>query len=375
MQKGDAHRAADLYKQIAATGRADASIWLGLATACGKSGDDATKIEAIDKVLALDPTNIQALILKGDHYLGAGDSRAAVSFYKAALKRVSPRDKFPPAIIAELRRAQQACEDYAKQYEAHLLSALTAHGFDPERSAARFAQCIDLMLGKKNIYYQQPQHFYYPELPQIQFYDRGMFPWLDAIEAATDEIRAELIEILQMPETFSPYVESYQNRPNIDASGLTGNTDWSAFFLCKNGQILPEHATRCPKTMEALKDAPLDRIPGRTPSILFSQLRPGTKIPPHTGMLNTRLICHLPLIVPEKCGFRVGNQTREWVEGKAWLFDDTIEHEAWNGSDKLRVVLIFDVWRPELSEDERRLVTAMIEAIDAYSGQKQLWRE
>ena len=67
-------------------------------------------------------------------------------------------------------------------------------------------------------------------------------------------------------------------------------------------------------------------------------------------MLNTRLICHLPLIVPPGCGFRVGNETREWEEGKLLIFDDTIEHEAWNESDQDRVVLIFDIWRPELSE-------------------------
>jgi len=230
------------------------------------------------------------------------------------------------------------------------------------------------MTGKKRIYYQQPQHYYFPELPQIQFYERAMFPWLDTVEAATEDIRAELLGVLQQPNAFTPYVESHQNRPNIDATGTIDNPDWSAFFLWKNGEIVPENAARCPRTLEALKDVPFCRIAGRSPSILFSLLRPGAKIPPHTGMINTRLICHLPLIVPGQCRFRVGNDTRDWVEGKAWLFDDTIEHEAWNGSDKLRVVLIFDVWRPELTEEERRLVAAMIEAVDAFGGPRQQWQ-
>ena len=92
---------------------------------------------------------------------------------------------------------------------------------------------------------------------------------------------------------------------------------------------------------------------------MFSLLRPGARITPHTGVHNARLICHLPLIVPPGCGFRVGNEIREWEEGKLIIFDDTIEHEAWNEGTADRVVLIFDVWRPELSDQERREVAAL----------------
>ena len=88
-------------------------------------------------------------------------------------------------------------------------------------------------------------------------------------------------------------------------------------------------------------------------------------------MLNTRLICHLPIIVPENCGaLRVGNQTRTWQEGKALIFDDSVEHEAWNNSNEERVVLLFDIWRPELTEDERRLITDMLVAVEEYSEQQ-----
>ncbi|MGH8196396.1 MAG: aspartyl/asparaginyl beta-hydroxylase domain-containing protein [Woeseiaceae bacterium] len=89
---------------------------------------------------------------------------------------------------------------------------------------------------------------------------------------------------------------------------------------------------------------------------------------PHNGFLNSRLICHLPLIVPPGCHFRVGNEERRWERGKAWVFDDTIEHEAWNSSDETRVILIFDIWRPELSDEERNLVTALMQAVDSYAG-------
>jgi aspartyl/asparaginyl beta-hydroxylase (cupin superfamily) len=81
-----------------------------------------------------------------------------------------------------------------------------------------------------------------------------------------------------------------------------------------------------------------------------------------------RLVCHLPLIIPEGCKFRVGNDVREWVPGKAWVFDDTIDHEAWNNSDKPRAVLIFDIWNPHLTPAERAMVTALSTASKAFSG-------
>jgi aspartate beta-hydroxylase len=120
-------------------------------------------------------------------------------------------------------------------------------------------------------------------------------------------------------------------------------------------------------------DIPLAVVKNRSPSVLFSLLRPGARIPPHTGLVNTRLICHLPLLVPPACGFRVGNDIRAPVEGKAWVFDDTIEHEAWNDSGRTRVILLFETWRPELSDEERALVSTMFSAIDEYSGRKPEW--
>ena len=101
---------------------------------------------------------------------------------------------------------------------------------------------------------------------------------------------------------------------------------------------------------------------------LFSLLLPGTHIPPHHGMLNTRAIVHLPLIVPPGCRLRVGNHERAVEAGRAMIFDDSMLHEAWNDSDATRVVLLFEVWRPELREAERAALTTMFEAIGTYGG-------
>jgi aspartyl/asparaginyl beta-hydroxylase (cupin superfamily) len=154
---------------------------------------------------------------------------------------------------------------------------------------------------------------------------------------------------------------------------MLNNPAWSAYYLWKNGQPVAANVARFPNTMRALRDVPLCHVSQRSPSILFSLLQPGAHIPPHNGLVNTRLVCHLPIIVPGPSRFRVGNETREWREGQAWLFDDTMEHEAWNDSDRARVVLLFDVWRPELSDEERRLVAGLFEAIDAYNGTAPDW--
>jgi aspartyl/asparaginyl beta-hydroxylase (cupin superfamily) len=92
---------------------------------------------------------------------------------------------------------------------------------------------------------------------------------------------------------------------------------------------------------------------------MFSILQPRTRIPPHTGFSNVRSTVHLPLVVPEGCGFRVGGETREWRPGHAWAFDDTIEHEAWNDSDRPRAILILDVWNPLLTDVEQAAVRSM----------------
>ena len=369
LRKGDARKARESFERIVAAGQADASAYLGLAYACTGLEDRPAALAAVDHALALEPRNLRALIMKADHLAAAGDARAASSFYRAAVNIAPPADQLPADLRNELERAQAMCGRYAAQFSAYLRERLLARGLVERRSTGRFRDSLDILTGGKTIYFQEPRQYFFPGLPQIQFYDRDDFPWLDEVEAATADIRAELIEILKQESAFKPYVEGNPRLPQTDPQGMLNNPEWSAFYLWKNGAIVPENAARCPKTLSALADVPLARVRNRSPSILFSLLRPGARIPPHTGEVNTRLICHLPLIVPPNCSFRVGNDTRATVEGRAWVFDDTIEHEAWNGSDLTRVILLFEIWRPELTVEERGLVSAMFEAIDAYNDE------
>jgi aspartyl/asparaginyl beta-hydroxylase (cupin superfamily) len=159
---------------------------------------------------------------------------------------------------------------------------------------------------------------------------------------------------------FVPYIQYDEHLPLAQWRPLNRNPDWTAIHLWRNGELVDANARHCPRTLELLEKLPQPTIGGSGPNAMFSLLAPNTAIPPHVGVNNARLVCHLSLVVPEDCWFRVGAETRYWKRGEAFVFDDTIEHEALNPSDELRVVFIFDVWHPDLSEAERNAVAALI---------------
>ena len=371
LRNGDAAGARKMLEQAAASGRADASVWLALAQARGVLKDAPGRLAALDQVLKLEPRNLRAILMKADHFAEAGDVRTATMFYAGALRAAPRGAQIPPDLQRGLQHAQAALDRFAREYEGFIRAHLARSGFAEAQAPARFSRAVDILVGKRQLYPQQPRYFLYPELAQAQFFAREAFPFLDALEAAHADIRAELDAVLS--NQFAPYVEIDPRRPENTQRGLAGNPNWSAYYMIKEGAPGPGAVT-CPKAMAAAAAAPLCQIPGRAPGVLFSRLAPGATIPPHTGMLNTRLICHLPLVVPPGCEFRVGNEQYPWVEGKAWVFDDTIEHEAWNRSDRDRTILIFDIWRPDISEDERAAIIALCAAVDAYNGgERAVW--
>lgn len=373
LRSGNYQHAADEFFSIISSGYVDASLYLGLAYALYGQGNIEDALSAAGRSLELEPRNLRALLLKAAMLDASGDGRGAVAFYQTALKSAPPKEQIPDDLAEQLVHAKARCDEYGDKFSSFLEHRLAEQGYLGATSSGRFLKSLELLTGRAKLYLQEPRYYYFPELPTIQFFARDCFPWLDDVEAASQDIRAELLDVLQTPAVFTPYVADDPARPAKQQDGMRNNPDWSAFYLWKNGQKIETNAARCPRTLAALADAPLTRITHRSPSILFSLLRPGARIPPHCGMTNTRLICHLPLIVPPGCGFRVGNDTRAWEEGKAWVFDDTIEHEAWNNSREVRVILLFEIWRPELSKAERDAVNAMFAGIDAYTNERPTW--
>ncbi|MEZ5984644.1 MAG: aspartyl/asparaginyl beta-hydroxylase domain-containing protein [Hyphomonas sp.] len=331
-----------------------------------RSGQYAEAVSLLLSVLKEAPRDVPSLLLLGDVQHAAGQTQDASRSYKSALQVIQlAGGQVPPALQQGIRRAQARLGEYAQAYEAFIEGELPKSA-----RSSRFDQSVDILLGKSGIYLQQPTRYYFPGLPQIQFYDTADFPWVPELEAKTADIKSELMGVLADHAAFRPYLERVDSQPNVKSHALVGNDDWSAFYLWKDGERVEENCARCPITAAAFENIPLDYLPGQAPSVLFSLLKPGAHIPPHHGLINTRLICHLPVLVPGPAWLRVGSDTRHWQEGKVCIFDDSVEHEAKNEADQTRVVLLFDIWRPELSAQERAEVTKFLGAISTYSGQK-----
>lgn len=311
--------------------------------------------------------DIPALLKRGDDYARSGDAPAAMSFYHTAL-RSAQGARLDPSLVERLRAAQAFIQERTQEFQAALEKAVAGAKPSDPVAQLRLSHSLDMLKGQREIFQQQPSAFYYPYLAQRQFFEREEFDWVGAIESATADIREELLAVLDSGADFRPYVENSPDRPHRDFHGLNENRDWTALYLWRDGKPVEQNARAFPNTMAALKKVPLSDIGARTPAVLFSRLEPGAHIPPHTGMLNCRLICHLPLIVPSGCWLRVGNETREWEEGKLLIFDDSFQHEAKNPSSELRIILLFDIWRPELGAEERKAISSIFDAIDCFQG-------
>ncbi|HEX7037183.1 MAG TPA: aspartyl/asparaginyl beta-hydroxylase domain-containing protein [Pseudomonadales bacterium] len=331
-------------------------------------GDLTAALRDLDAVLALDPYHFLALLSKGALLEQRGLARRAAAVYKDALTIAPKDDQLPQSLAGPVARARAAVAEHSRALREHLEERLRPlrRQYVAE-NLERFDEAVDIMAGTTRAYVQQPVMLHYPRLPAIPFYDRALFPWLTRLEAQTATIREELLGVLDAAEDdLVPYVAYPPGTPVNQWGELNHSRRWSSYFLWRDGIRQESACARCPKTAALLDELPLARQEGFAPTAMYSVLAPRTVIPPHTGSINTRLIVHLPLILPSGCRFRVGNVTREWRLGEAWVFDDTIEHEARNDSDERRVILIFDVWNPFLSEAERELLTVMLQAKNEY---------
>jgi aspartyl/asparaginyl beta-hydroxylase (cupin superfamily) len=337
-------------------------VQLNLAMVHRARGELPAALEALDAALARDPYFFLALLSKGAVLEQLGRERQAAQVYRNALRIAPPPESTPPSLQEPIRRARQVVDGQSEALREHLHSRLGGLLEKHEgEDLARFGECLEIMAGTQKAYTANPIQLTVPRLPAIPFFDRDCFPWLPTLEAATETIKGELLTLLDegMPG-FAPYIQYTPGTPENQFAELNHNSRWSSLWLWKDGIAQQEPMARCPETTAVLAELPLCDQPGFAPTALFSALAPRTRIPPHTGSTNSRLLVHLPLVLPGPAGFRVGNETRHWQIGEAWAFDDTIEHEAWNDADDTRVILIFDIWNPLLSMAERELVTALL---------------
>ena len=355
---GDAEAAIPWLERAAAAEPGVAAIRFNLFQAFEMAGDLERALASLDRALAIDPYYVPAILAKAALLGRLGRTAESLAMFRAILATRPRPDSLPEPARRALAEGLAAVgaddERRAAALERPLAEVLAAF---PEADFGRALAYAEQRTGRRKVYAQQPIDGHFPYLPAIEFFAREQFPWFAELEAATDAIRSELMALLvERDRGFRPYIAFDPTQPVNQWQELNNSTRWSAWFLWEDGVRQDQNCRRCPATAALLDRLPLLDLPGKGPTAMFSILEPRTRIPPHTGSNNVRATVHLPLVVPAGCGFRVGAATRTPEEGRAWAFDDTIEHEAWNDGDEPRAIFILDVWNPLLTEAERAAV-------------------
>lgn len=367
---GDLITAARLIEEVLAQEDTGHGLegWLKLAGLRRALRQPRKALEAVHGALRHAPLDFVALCLRAGLLEKLDPDHAGEAWAEALAQR--PDGPVPPGLAAAIAAGEAWRDRWEQRREARLAEATrpaAAQGSaDQAWKIDRFRSNV---LRKSRVWHSEPTHYHYPGLVEREFHPRERFPSLAEVEAATPLIRAEMETALRSSRAeLVPYLQYSDYEALAQWRELNKNPDWTAIHLIKRGEVVRANADLCPETMAILSRLPQPEIPGASPNAMFSLLAPGKRIPPHVGVNNTRLLCHLPLVVPEGCWFRVGGETRAWREGEAFVFDDTIEHEAANPSDQLRVVMIFDLWHPDLALAEQQAVAALVAADGAQDS-------
>jgi aspartate beta-hydroxylase len=375
---GDARHGVQMLEQAAAARPDDAGVYKNLGIAYRAAGDVQGALKAFEQASRLKPDLVAALLNHGALLAEIGRREEALSSYLRGFEAAEANGLFldvaaiPAGIRVLAEKAMLALRDARLEVFHRALAPLEReHG---RTALARVWHCLESYLDLRPAIplpkLQRPTFMTFPGLPDRAWYEREEFPWMPELERHTGAIREELLAVMGGDQGFRPFVEMPETHPGAAYwRELNHSANWNAFFFYRDGEAYAENRARCPVTAAALDAAPLNRVADHSPESLYSILTPGAHIPPHTGVINVRLVVHLPLIVPSQtqCGIRVGSETRHWTEGKCIAFDDTYEHEAWNKSGKTRVVMILDVWNPALTLPEREGMRLAIEELGRFN--------
>lgn len=370
-------RAVELLDRARAADPANAETHKSLGLAWRAAGDLERSVQALAEAVRLDPDYFVARLHLGISLEASGRRDDAVPCFFRAVRNAQAQGLWlnqattPPGLRNVVLEAMRSVDTGRRRlFDGAIAPLRTRYG---AAELKRVEQALAIYLDEMPAHYPDPRQralfLYFPGLASQPYYERERFPWLATLERETDAIRTELLDMLAAERGFEPFLRFHTPKEVEDyLRGKDGDQGWQAFFFYRHGERRDDNCARCPHTAAVLDSAPVVRIREHAPEALFSVLTPGAHILPHRGVTNTRLVTHLPLVVPPDCALRVGGIDHAWQEGRCVVFDDTYEHEAWNRSDRTRVVLIFDVWHPDLTEVERAAVTDLVGAIGDFNN-------
>ena len=374
-------QAAAGYERCIALMPREPAFHFNLGTAREMHGELAGAVEAYLAAWRLNPRDARLALFAGAVLEAVGRHEDAAVLFSLGddIDLAVRRAKDRPDVDPEIRRRSATADRVMREHFTRLHAAAVS-AFESEAAAgggpvdvARVRDAIWVQTHDRPFEYrtqnQRPSLFYMPDLPATPIVPRERLPWAAALEARTAELRDEYLAAVAAGAAHAPYVDAATRGPIWQE--LRGKLDWSSLHLYKVGAEMPL-VRRFPKTLAALEAADLVRLHDRPVELLFSRLRPGAHIPPHFGTENQRITVHLPLIVPGDCEIRVGSARHAWREGELFAFDDSFEHEAWNRSDRDRVVLIFQAHNPDLRPEERAAIEYAIGARERWLRERRV---
>ncbi len=373
MRRGQPRHALELLQRAVQSDSQDAVSRHHLGRALDAAGDAAAALAAHESAVRLRPDFSVGRLYWADSLERAQRIDQAVIQYVRALEdaqkagRWLTPDSTPPALRPLIEHAVVMVRQHRNLAFSRLFEPLVDRfGGD---SLTRIAHALRIYFNQEAAVSsdprQRPTFLFLPGLPATPYFDRTLFPWIRDFEHETANIQAELRKVLPHPEgSERVFTSEALEQENLRGSGAAPS--WTGYYFYRHGERRDDNCAACPDTARALEPLPLSRVRGHGPEVLYSVFTPGTHLLPHRGVTNTRVVGHLPLIIPEDCALNVGGELHPWVEGRTVVFDDTYEHEAWNRSTSTRVVLIFDLWNPYLTEVERVALADLIAAIGDF---------
>ena len=301
------------------------------------------------------------------------DGKAVLAYFRAIVEsqrqgRWLGRSTTPPELLEPVTHAMRVVEAGRRHCFGLALAAVYERHGRP--ALARFEKCLAIQVGEKRTQppdsRQRPSVLYFPGLPSSPYLESSAFPWIADLQKETNAICEEMLALVRGSGQSERVFDS-DNAERLGLAGSRGEPSWNGFYFWRHGERRDENHALCPRTSAVLERLPLVRIREHAPEVMFSVLTPGSHILPHRGVTNTRVVCHLPLVIPESCALVVGGEQHLWREGEAVVFDDTYEHEAWNRGSRSRVVLIIDIWNPYLTAAERDAVSTLVEAMGDFN--------
>ncbi len=373
LRDGDIDGALVLLKRAALIDGAQALTHLHLGRAHAAAYELDAAAAAYVAALAREPKLHAARLHLADLHEKRGDTMQAVLTYARALSGAQAEGRWLDASTTPV--PLQPAVDHAQRFVLERRLAAFAELMEPfatrygRGALRRVEQAVRTHLHLERQVYpdprQKPTFLFFPGLPATPYFDKGLIPEIEALEARTNEIQRELLQLLPS-DAGRERVFNTDHLEQANLRGLDQPPSWNGYYFFRHGERRADNCAACPVTAAALDALPLARVPAHGPEVLYSVFSPGTHLLPHCGVTNTRVVGHLPLMIPENCALRVGGEDHHWREGEVVVFDDTYPHEAWNRSSRRRVVMIFDLWNPFLSQAERAVLTELVMAMGDF---------